>query len=259
MPLPSQSATNSHEPGWPRFLLGLAVVAPTLRLMKTDWNTLQKGGEEAYVNGDYREAERLYSQALRAARVEGWSPSQIVSSLNRLGNVYARQGYSTRAMLLYEEALSIVEQGPPALCADSHAATLNNIGILYTKREQYEVAQVCYKKALALKVNKTDLEEGRLLCNLGVVYHLQGCYDQAEATMMTSLQCKKRQCGSEHPAIAEHYSSIGVVYHKQGRFEDAGTVVCEGGSHKHETVQFRTSRRSHDLQQLGRVVHRSGT
>ncbi len=98
------------------------------------WNTLNAAGIEAYQRGDYAEAEKRWSAALKEAEGFGPQDPRLATSLNNLGFLYQAQGRYAEAEPLYQRALAIKEKalGPEhpsvATSLENYAALLRNTG-----------------------------------------------------------------------------------------------------------------------------------
>ncbi len=113
------------------------------------WNTLNAAGFEAYHRGDYAEAEKEWSAALKKA--EGFGPQnpRLATSLNNLAVLYLTQGRYAETVPLFKRALAIDEKtfGPehPEVATD-----LNNLAELYRAQGKYAEAEPLHERALAI-------------------------------------------------------------------------------------------------------------
>ena len=90
------------------------------------WETYNDAGIEAYEQGRYAEAEKLWLAALKEAEKFGPQAPRLATSLNNLALLYDTQGKYAEAEPLYKRALEIDEK---ALGPDhpSVAVSLNNL------------------------------------------------------------------------------------------------------------------------------------
>ncbi len=94
------------------------------------WETYTDAGDKAYPQGNYPEAEKQWSAALKEAEEFGPEDPRLATSLNNLALLYGARGRYAEAEPLYQRALAISEKalGPE----HPHvAASLNNLALLY--------------------------------------------------------------------------------------------------------------------------------
>ncbi len=113
------------------------------------WNTLNAAGIEAYQRGDYAEAEKQWSAALKEAEGFGPQDPRLATSLNDLAGLYHDQGRYAEAEPLYKRSQAIWEKtlGPDH---PDVAASLNNLALLYYNQGRYAEAEPLNKRALAI-------------------------------------------------------------------------------------------------------------
>ncbi len=98
------------------------------------WNTLNAAGIEAYQRGDYAEAEKQWSAALKEAEGFGPQDPRLATSLNNLAELYRAQGRYAEAEPLHKRGLAIREKalGPEhpdvAQSLENYAALLRKTG-----------------------------------------------------------------------------------------------------------------------------------
>ncbi len=125
----------THKTKW--LLVGLVCLAlwPVHAFAQGgQWNTLNAAGIEAYQRGDYAEAEKQWSAALKEAEGFGPQDPRLATSLNNLAIIYNEQGRYAEAEPLYKRALAIWEKalGPEhprvAKSLENYAALLRETG-----------------------------------------------------------------------------------------------------------------------------------
>ena len=91
-------------------------------------NPRTDAGTEAYEQGNYTEAEKLFVAALKEAEKFGPQDPRLATSLNNLANLYNTQGKYGEADPLYKRSLEIWEK---ALGPDhpSVATSLENLNL----------------------------------------------------------------------------------------------------------------------------------
>ena len=95
------------------------------------WEESMAAGMQAFDEGRYAEATRLFLVALKEAEKFGEQDPRFAASLNNLGLLYQAQGQYAQAEPLYERALAIAEKalGPEhpnvATSLENYAALLH--------------------------------------------------------------------------------------------------------------------------------------
>ena len=78
--------------------------------MATQWEESIAVGEEAYRQGCYTEAERLFFSAPKEAKGLSQQGPRLATTLNNLVGLYLKQGKYEEAEPLYQRALAIDEK-----------------------------------------------------------------------------------------------------------------------------------------------------
>lgn len=91
---------------------------------------------------------------------------------------------------------------------DVNAETLQNMGIIYTERKQYDRAIESFKQAIKLKPSNTEL-----LYHLGIAYYLNKTYQSA-------IQIFKHAIGLDSLCV-DAYFNLGVVFAKLKNYDSA--------------------------------------
>ena len=98
------------------------------------WQSYMDAGVEAYQQGNYPEAEKLFAAALKEAEWFGPQDPRLATSLNNLAELYRVQGRYAEAEPLHKRALAIAEKalGPDhphvATSLENYAALLRKTG-----------------------------------------------------------------------------------------------------------------------------------
>jgi tetratricopeptide (TPR) repeat protein len=113
------------------------------------WERQSAGAQQALLQGQYADAERLSVAALNEAESSGEEDPRLAISLDNLAQVYMAQGKVAQAAHLYYRAIAISEKvlGPnhPYL-----AMTLNHLAGMYYFQRKYSEAELLYQRALAI-------------------------------------------------------------------------------------------------------------
>ena len=150
----------------------------------TLWDRYNAAGMQAYQQGNYAEAEKQLSAALREAEKFGPQDPRLATSLNNLAGLYQTQGKYAEAEPLHRRSLAIVEKalGPehPAV-----ATSLNNLAGLYSDQGKYAEAEPLYKRSLAIL---------------------------------------EKALGPEHPNVAQSLENYAALLRKMGRNDEAAKM-----------------------------------
>ncbi|TDJ70156.1 MAG: tetratricopeptide repeat protein [Proteobacteria bacterium] len=97
-----------------RLSLGALCLAFSLAVQAASWESYMEAGMTAYQQGNYAEAEKQWSAALKKA--EDFGPQdrrlaaiRLATSLTNLAELYKTQGKYAEAEPLYQRALAIFE------------------------------------------------------------------------------------------------------------------------------------------------------
>jgi len=170
--------------------------------------------------GEYREAQKYYSQALEIARQNG-QKIRIASALGDLGTLFFHQGE-------YEEALSYFEQSRIIFERDSSlpdAARLRlSEGLVYQRLEQFPKALSSFNHCIEIsaKIESPNLimvaEEG-----IGAVMRAEGRYAESLAALNKSEEIAIAMKDRER--LAETYWLKARTYLAMKRFQEANSNI----------------------------------
>ena len=165
------------------------------------WQSHMDAGVKTYQQGNYPEAEKQFTAAVKEA--EGFGPQdlRLATTLNNLALLYKAQGKYAEAEPLHKRALAIYEKtlgpGHPRV-----ATSLNNLALLYKAQGRYVDAEPLYQRALAIYEKTLGPEHPKLatcLNNLASLYHVQGRYAEAEPLYKRALAIRAKHA-RENPA-----------------------------------------------------------
>ena len=126
-------------------------------------------------------------------------PGRVPLAHTNLGNIYASEGQSDRAMEQYQIALRLKPN-----FIEAH----NNLGALYASNGQLDKAIEEYQTALRLMPNFAAAHN-----NLGVLYKYKGQLDRAMEEYQAALRLK--------PDFAEAHKNMGIAYMRKGLKDEA--------------------------------------
>ena len=179
----------------PRGPSGRTPVPPQASL----WQVYTEAGEDAWLRGNYEEAERQYLAALREA-----------------------------------EQLKVVAPNSPteALADDPGLATsLNNLGRLYTDMERYSEAQSHLDRALTITETALGPDHPYVavtLKNLATLHQANGRTAQAETLLRRALRIDERILGATDPQVGDDLNRLGEIAAAQQGWGDAEAFLRHG-------------------------------
>ncbi|MHA1540143.1 MAG: tetratricopeptide repeat protein [Alphaproteobacteria bacterium] len=117
--------------------------------------------------------------------------------------IYQKQGEADSAIYNYEKAIynyeKLIAGNPKHKSPLYHASMYNNLGSVYFKKKDYNLAIKNYKEA-----NKIDPSFAQPLYNIGTTHHLKKEYDRAIHYFEKAINI--------NPDYAEAYNNLGSVY-----------------------------------------------
>ena len=183
---------------------------------------------------NYIEAEPLLKSSLASReRRLGREHPDVADRLETLGHLYTNLGRYDEAEPLLKRALTIREKTPGADIADP----LNCLGLLYWHQGRNAEAEALFKRSLAMaeerpgsaadwvdKAAKRGTESawtGTVLNNLGLAYHGQHRYAEAEPIFKQSLSIREKALGPDHLDVAQSLNNLAWLYLDQERYAEA--------------------------------------
>jgi hypothetical protein len=94
------------------------------------------------------------------------------------------------------------------------AKVLHNIGIMYTFKNNADVAMKCFKNSLSIRISalgESDLSVADSLCWLGNIHRENEDYAEARDCFLRAHSTKAAVLGDNHPECAEILHNTGVV------------------------------------------------
>jgi tetratricopeptide (TPR) repeat protein len=171
---------------------------------------LNELGRSASARGDYKNAARLYEQALLAHRAAGGDEMGEAALLANVGTAKARLRRFDEAETYMLQAIAIEEHGPN----ERLARDLSNLAVLKSSRERYEAAEPLYRRALEILENDPGRNaEASALCleSLAELCRRTRRPDEAEGFFRRAVAAWERALGPLHHELAaklEHYAGF---------------------------------------------------
>jgi len=153
----------------------------------------------------------------------GYNDSSILDILNKIGKQLEESSLSQFSHYFYLEQLRIEELYLGCDHPDL-ADTMNIIGQVYAKNDQFTEAAECFADALLL-LEKNKKQEGQLysliLHNMGLVQYHQSRFDDAIESFNLALKVKEKLLGELNYDVAEMHLDIGKLMLECGKIDMA--------------------------------------
>ena len=176
-----------------------------------------------YYLGRYSEAIDFCQKALNLYQtLLGENAYPTLAASNNLAFLYLRSGHLTKAKLLLQKTLSILEQGTDYMPA--MATVLNNLAMLYGDQGKYTEAESLYQRSLVIReatLSEDHPDVAASLNNLAGLCYKQSKYVEAEFLYQKSLIILERALDKNHPEIATSLNNLAILYGKQGKYAEA--------------------------------------
>lgn len=194
------------------------------------WAEVFDDGQKAFRNGDYRDAQRLFREAVREAETLGPRDPRLAKSLQRLGMVLANLGHLPQAEAYLRQSLSMLETQPNSLpvdIADSQA------WLGFTVARQHKPggeAEALILKALAIKekaLGPNDPAIAFVLQQLGYCYEMQDRHADAESRLRRALSILQMSPGNNDFMRAAVLNDLGWMYERKGEPAQAEPILRE--------------------------------
>lgn len=182
-------------------------------------NTL---GVARYKENRNKEAADLFQRAIALeekkpkpdAAVLGVRYSNLCRVCQALGQIDAAEAAGKKSLALLEPL-----SGTPGV---DLAPTLDALGELARRREQYPEAQKYFERALSLREKAPGADPLDVAVSLGQLGNLcmaQDDYARAETYYQRVLDIREKALPRDHPDIALTLDSLGVTYYHEGRYD----------------------------------------
>ncbi|CAF1178735.1 unnamed protein product [Didymodactylos carnosus] len=167
--------------------------------------------------GNHYKAEMYYTRLLD--ELEDDDPD-LATCYEGLGNIADDRSQFDQAINMHTKALEIRKKTlspKDKIIAFSYV----NIGVVYTKNNELDLALKNYLKALDIVSGSQDLTTATIYNNIGELYRKKAQYDLACQHLSKSLSIRRALLPENHPGIAVSYSTIGNVCCEIGDYQSA--------------------------------------
>ena len=177
------------------------------------------------------DALRLLQRALKLSKTNPPASASLTAQvLNCLGIVYYRQGKTSKAETVFNEALQLISTLEAGF---DTAQLLNNLGTVYYTMHKFQKAEDRFQQALKITETKLGLVHPDLtftLTGLGVLYTQTGRYAEAEAQYQRALKILEPGGADFETKIARLLYALSGMYTKTGRKSEAAAALGEASS-----------------------------
>jgi serine/threonine-protein kinase len=176
-----------------------------------------------YTNlGLYDRADVLLKESLKIRRsIHPPNDLDVAESLNILGDLYRLQGNYNESLAAYEEELSLHRKTGDEL---KIAGSLNNVGLGYVDKGDFETAEPYLLEALAMHRRLLPHETVQIsanLNNLALMYHGAGDFKKAEPLFKEALAIEEKIFGNNHLQVAITLNNLALLYQDSGDYMKA--------------------------------------
>ena len=193
-----------------------------------DADVLEERIEELRSAAKFREALQLSEDMLSAALSVFDEDSIEVAHAHRwVGTLLRELERLDPAEKHLEVARSIYAEQMGETSADL-ALALNELGILYERQGQYDVALGFGERVLQIRSDvygELHYLTAQAMNNLGVTHYYVGNYALAEQMFLRAIDIKEEVHPPGHFETTESINNLAAVYDKQGRHEDAEPLM----------------------------------
>jgi len=143
--------------------------------------------------------------------------------LSKLGNCEKKFGNFDKALEYYEKSLA---NRLKTLGGDHPdvANSYNNIGSIWSDKDEYNKALEYYEKCLAIELKTLGSEDPAVASsynNIGAIWYRRREYDKTMVYNEKSLEIRLKTLGGEHPAVADSYNNFGFPCIDKGEYDKA--------------------------------------
>jgi EAL domain-containing protein (putative c-di-GMP-specific phosphodiesterase class I)/tetratricopeptide (TPR) repeat protein len=191
------------------------------------YRRLAAAADQAYQQGRYARAARLYAEALELAKRYGAEDRWWATTYTSLALAYSRLGQYVEAEALHRGVLELYEKAQH-LEQPRMASCLSNLGALCYHQGKYTEAEAFYQRALSIQesaLGPVHPEVSVDLNNLGAIRSQQRRYEEAEPLIRRALAIQEQALGSDHPDVAPTLNNLAFLYQEQGRCAEAESLL----------------------------------
>ena len=195
--------------------------------MSGSYTHYKMSAESAQNSKDYKEAEKMWQQALKEATTFGKDDGRYCLCVDNLAEALYHQDKFSEAEKLYRTALEIRESSTPDN-VDDIASCLNNLATVQFKQDKFDEAEKNYNQSLKIREEQTPGGKSQdiayLIYQIGMIYHKQKKFPQAEDFYKKALDMKNKVFGPNHVALIPILKNYANLLKKTGRESTANQM-----------------------------------
>jgi tetratricopeptide (TPR) repeat protein len=176
-------------------------------------------GQALYGQGRYREAVEKFREANALRNDDPTIFSLLGLALVEAGHYTEAEPHLNRALVIDEKSLGADHS--------STAASLNNLGHLYSEQGKYSDAEPLFKRALAISESSLGVDHPETairLNNLAGLYLSQAKYADAEPLYKRALAIAEKKLGADHPNVVTFLKNCAELLRRMNREAEAGEL-----------------------------------
>lgn len=220
------------------------------------------GGEKAYNEARYEDAERLVNEAMKEAKGPKGDNAMLVRGLIDLSTITMNQGKYKEAESYCKQAFEAIENDPEmgSDCANM-AMVMNNFAALYAQLSRMDEAEQFYKQAIAIGEklygkDSPNVSIGRL--NLGQLYYDWGNFKDARKVLEDSLSTFKTPESKATMFYAVCLHHMGELNRLEGNYKLSEQFFKQAVSEAASSIGKNHPYYAGALQNLGELYTRLG-
>ncbi len=201
---------------------------PAAHAQEAMWNTFMKEGMMAFGKGNYQEAEKLLTSALKSAEEEPTvKAGQRCVIMEMLSLVLLQENKYAEAEANYKKELAVCEKEYGAGSVNAAMVVASLAGV-YSGQRQYPEAEALLTKAIGM-ATKTEGGDSTtvagMLSSLADLYGKQKKYAEAETTSLRAQKIYETKLGPTDVKVVQCMLHRGIRYEEQIRYTEATKLL----------------------------------
>ncbi|CAF1482377.1 unnamed protein product [Didymodactylos carnosus] len=166
---------------------------------------------------------------------------KLAYSYGYIGEIHIRKDENQLALKYFKLALYMFTNDQP-----NSAWCCHNLGILYRKQKQYDLALKYFHRTLEKHqkyLPKGHPHEAATINQIGIIYRCQGQYLQALEQHEKALEMRLKYLPAQHPYISQSFQTIGLLYQDKGDneqalyyYDQAENIIKKGSPSNHRKL-----------------------
>ena len=197
-------------------------------------------------------SDKLISKAVCFIEKNGLGIHLLVGSFQQWGKLSFLAGIQERALEKMQEAEKLCLSGL-GVNSTLYGRVLRDLGEIYHHNSAFSDAEACYQKALKLQQDSNDIYgQGTSYAALGYLYLRQGNLQEASSLFESAIQCHQEV--NDTFQLGTDYEGLGNIYMQQDRPIEA-EAAFQQALNFHSTAHSLLHQ-GHDYSSLGKLYLR---